>query len=56
LEILSVDRDSQSVVLATIAERQFTGEFDLLNDRVRLVNIRAGVDSKVLLQFRYAGM
>jgi thioredoxin reductase (NADPH) len=48
LEILSVDRASQSIVVTTVAERQFTGELDLLNGRVSLVNSRACADSKVL--------
>lgn len=48
LEILSVNRKGQSIVVTTVPERQFTGELDLLNDRVSLVNSRAGVDSKVL--------
>jgi len=48
LEILSVNRKGQSIVVTTVPERQFTGELDLLNNRASLVSSRAGVDSKVL--------
>jgi thioredoxin reductase (NADPH) len=48
LEILSVNRKGQSIIVTTVPERQFTGELDLLNDRASLVSSRAGADSKVL--------
>ena len=45
LEILTSNRKGQTIVLTTVNEREFTGELDLLNARVNLVNTspRAGL-------------
>jgi thioredoxin reductase (NADPH) len=48
IEILAFDKHGEPNVLTVHAERQFTGELDLFNDRQILVSGRTGVDSRVV--------
>ena len=48
IEIYDLDQDGQPVVVTVHANRQFTGELDLFNDRKILVGGRTGVDSRVV--------
>ena len=47
IEIFDLDKSGEAKVFTVHAERQFTGELDLFNDRRILVSGRTGVDSKV---------
>ena len=48
IEIFDRDQDGQPNVFTVHADRQFTGELDLFNDRQILVSGRTGVDSRVV--------
>ena len=48
IEICELDPDGQPVVVTVHADRQFTGELDLFNDRKILVSGRTGHESRVV--------
>ena len=48
VEVFERDQDGTPHVFTVLAERQFTGELDLFNDREILVSGRAATDSRVV--------